>query len=59
MNYDNPVDYVPETEKNNRTVKEIYRAQYHRLHFQNIPKVMVQYLTFEVVRKLNYFRVKK
>ena len=32
--------------------------KYHRLPFQNIPKVMTRYLDFEVVRKLNYFPVK-
>ena len=38
---------------------EIYRAQYHRLPFWNIPKVIIGYLAFEVVRNLNYFLVNK
>ena len=57
MNYANPGDHVTEIEQNNITVKEIYCAQYHRLPFHNIPKVMIQFLAFEVVRKLNYFPV--
>ena len=55
MNQDNPGDHVPDIDQNNRTIKEIYRAQYHRLSFQNIPKAMIRYLDFEVVIKLNQF----
>ena len=58
MSYTNPRDHVPEIEQNNITFREIYRAQYHRFPFQNIPKVMIRYLDFEVVIKLNYFPVK-
>ena len=58
MNYTNPGDRVPDIERNNRKVKERYRTQYHRLPFQNIPKVMIRYLAFEVVRKLDYFPFK-
>ena len=58
INCDNPVEHVPEIEKNNRAVKERYRAQYYRLPFQNIPKFMIKYLAFEVIIKSNYFPVK-
>ena len=58
MNYTNPGYHVPEIEINNITVKEIYHAQYTRLHFQHIPKVIIRYLDFEVVKKLNCFPVK-
>ena len=58
MNYANPEDLVPEIDRNKRTVKERYRAQYHKLTFQNIPKVMINYLSFEVVIKLGFFSVK-
>ena len=58
MNYDSPGYHVPEIDRNNRIVNEKYRAQYHRLPFQNIPKYMIRYLDFEVVRKLNYFPFK-
>ena len=57
-NYTNPGDHVAEIYQNNKTVKERYRAQYYSLLFHNIPKVMIIYLDFEVVRKLNYFPVK-
>ena len=50
MNYTNPGDRVPDIERNNRKVKERYRTQYHRLPFQNIPKVMIIYLDFEAVK---------
>ena len=59
MNKSNPGYHVTEIDRNNRTVKEIIRAQYHRLPFQDIPKVMIIYLAFEVVRKLNDFPVKE
>ena len=59
MNYSNPGDNIIEIERNNRTVKEIYCAQYHRLTFQNISKILNKYLDFELVRKLIYFPVKR
>ena len=53
MDWDNPGDHVPEIDQNIITIKERYRSQYHRLPFQNIPKVVIRCLGFEVVRKLN------
>ena len=50
MNFPNPVDHVPEIERNNIAVKEIYRSQYHILPFQNTLKVIINYLAFEEVR---------
>ena len=58
MNCANPGCHVPEIQRNIIIVKERYRAQYQRLTFQIIPNVMIKYLVFEVVRKLNYFLVK-
>ena len=46
MNYTNPGDHVTEIEKNNILVRKIYRAQYYRLPFHNIPKVNIRYLDF-------------
>ena len=43
---------------NNRTVKEKYHTPYHKLTFSYIHKVMIKYLDFEVVGKLNCFPVK-
>ena len=45
-NYDNLGDHVNEIEINNRTVKEIYHAQYHMILFLNISKLMITYLDF-------------
>ena len=50
MTYTNPGDNVPEIYQNARKAKERYCAQYHRLNFQNIPKVVIRYLDFEVVK---------
>ena len=58
MNYANPGEYVPEIEKNNIPSKEKHLTPYHRIPFHNIPKVMIIYLAFEMVIKLNYFPVK-
>ena len=58
MNYSNPLYYVSEIDKNNRTVRERYRAQYYRLLFQNIIKFKIRYLSFEVVIKCNCFSFK-
>ena len=33
MNYYNLEDHVTEMDRNNRTVKEIYHAQYHKTYF--------------------------
>ena len=50
MNYANPGDHVPDKERNKISFKEIYRAQYYIIIFHNIPKVMIRYLDFEVLR---------
>ena len=59
MNDINLGDHVHEIERNKITVKERYLEQYHRLPFQNIPKVMIIYLYFELAIKLDYFPVKR
>ena len=58
MNYSNPQDHVPEAERNNRTIKERFRAATHRLPFKKIPKVMIRYLAMVETDHLNYFPVK-
>ena len=50
MNQSNQGDHVTDIEINNITVKEIYHVKYHILPFHNIPKVMIIYFDFEVVR---------
>jgi hypothetical protein len=51
MNYTNPQEHVPEAECNNRNIKEMFRASFHRLPFKMIPKIMVNILTMEVETK--------
>ena len=51
MDCSDPGGRVPAIYRNKRTVKEICRSQYHRLPFQNIPKVMIIYLDFEAVKE--------
>ena len=48
-------EHVPEAERNNRTIKERFRAMYHRLPYTNLPKVMIKYGAMEAAAKLNYF----
>ena len=55
MNYANPQEHVPEAERNNRVIKERFRAAFHRLPFKKIPKIMVIILTMESAKKLNFF----
>jgi hypothetical protein len=59
MNYANPQEHVPEAERNNRVIKERYRASFHRLPVKKIPKVMVKSLTIECAKKLNFFPPKR
>jgi hypothetical protein len=55
MNYANPQEHVPEAERNNRVIKERFRAAFHRLPYKKIPKIMVKILTMECAKKLNFF----
>ena len=58
VNYANLGDHIPKIDRDNITVKEGYHAQYHGHPFQNIPRVIIRYLDFEVVIELNCFPVK-
>jgi hypothetical protein len=55
VNYSNPQEHVPEAERNNRVIKERFRAAYHRLPYTKIPKIMIKMLTMECAKKLNFF----
>jgi hypothetical protein len=55
MNYANPQEHVPEAERNNRVLKERFRASFHRLPFNKMPKIMVKILAMECAKKLNFF----
>jgi hypothetical protein len=48
-------EHVPEAERNNRVIKEQFRAVYHRLPFTHLPRILVKYLTYESARKPNIF----
>ena len=50
-------EHVPDVERNNRTIKERYRAHYHILPFKSIPNIMVRYHSNMLMRQLNYFPV--
>lgn len=58
MNYTNAQDHEPTAKRNNRTLKERARAQYYRLPYKAISKVMIRYLVMECANKLNMFPVK-
>ena len=58
INYANAGDHVPEAERNNRTIKERFRAAFHRLPFKAMPRIMIRYLAMDCTSKLNLFPVK-
>jgi len=55
MNYAAAQEHVPEAERNNRTIKERFRAHRSRLPYRKLTKTMVKYLLMESTRKLNFF----
>ena len=50
--------HVPEAERNNRTIKARFRAAFHRLPYQALPRVMIRTLAMIVTDQLGYFPVK-
>ena len=55
VNYASAQEHVPRAERNNRTIKERIRSTFHRLPYNNLPKIMVKYLVSESAKKLNFF----
>ena len=55
MVYANPQSHVPESECNNRTIKERVRAAYHRLPYKQLTRTMTKILVMEQTKKLNFF----
>jgi hypothetical protein len=55
MNYSNPQEHVPEAERNNSVIKERIRANYHRLPYKRLTRLMVKILVTECAKKLNFF----
>ena len=55
MNYVNPDNRVPESERSNRVIKWRFRIAYYRLPYKNIPSIMIHYLEMNVTRNLDFF----
>jgi len=55
MNYASAQEHVPEAERNNRVIKERFRATFHRLPFERLPAIMIKILAMESAKKLNFF----
>jgi hypothetical protein len=51
-------EHVPEAERNNRTIQERFRTQFHRLPYKAIPANMIKMLAMHVTHQLNLFPVK-
>jgi hypothetical protein len=54
MNYASPQEHVPEAERINCVIKELFRSIFHRLPFTKIPKIMVKVLAMDCGKKLNF-----
>ena len=54
----NTYDHVPESEQNNRTIKEIVWSIYHRFPYNNIPKVIIIELVLDKIINVNVFPLK-
>ena len=50
MNYAIAQDHVPEIDRASRTIKEIFRALYHRLPYNATPELMVRYGVKDVTK---------
>jgi hypothetical protein len=55
VNYASAQEHVPRAKRNNRTIKERVRATYHRLPYEQLPRIMVKALLMESTKKLNFF----
>ena len=51
----NPNEHVLVAERNNRTIKDRYRAMYYNLPYNRSTKNMIIYLVLSMTSKLNYF----
>ena len=57
-NYASAQEHVPQTERNNRVIKERVRAAYLYSPFKKLPRKVLKYLVMECTHKLNFFPVK-
>jgi hypothetical protein len=51
-------EHVAEAERNNRVIKEQLLSTYHRLPFQQLPKIMVKILVLDSAKKLSFLMLK-
>lgn len=58
MNYASAQEHVPEAERNNRTIKEGFRAIYNRSPFPHLPRILVKYGGMDDARKCSLFPAK-
>eukprot|EP00957_Ditylum_brightwellii_P157572 11993435-Ditylum_brightwellii.AAC.1 len=55
MNYAAAQEHVPRAKRNNCTIEERVRCEYHRSSFDHIPRIMLKYMVSKQMQKLNYF----
>ena len=58
MNYASATEHVPRAERNNRTIQERVRSNYHQLPFVHLPRILVKYMVIEAAKKLNFISTK-
>ena len=58
MNYASAIEHVPRAERNNRTIQERVRSNYHQLPFVHLPRILVKYMVIEAAKKLNFISTK-
>ena len=58
MNYATPGEHEPTAERNNQTLKGLFRTQYHRMVYKAIPRIMTEELAIRVAQTANYFPAK-
>jgi len=58
VNFANPDEHVPEAERNNRTIKERVRVNYHYLPYTRWTRIMVKAVVAEAAKKLTFFPAK-
>ena len=52
-NYENPYEHAPESESNNRVIKERFRIAYYLLTYKNISSIMIHHFVINATQNLN------
>ena len=58
MNYAAPGEHEPTIERNNQTLKALFRTHYHRMVYKAIPKVLTIALIKHVTKVINFYPAK-